>query len=236
MRHRRLGLWRRSSCSIRSPGSARLRRARSWRRPRSTRAGQWARRASASAITSRRSRVLPGLRAAHRARAAARARAGGVRRAGREISRRRRSADLLRALARRHADRVRQDVCRELKAAGILEKLFDKYPDHPGVAHYLIHSYDSPPIAHKGRDRRAPLRGHRTRRAARAAHALAHLHARRRLGGLGGDQPPLRPTSRGKGNDGDEALHAIRLHGLRLPADRARRRGAKAISRGAQGS
>ena len=34
-----------------------------------------------------------------------------------------------------------------LKAAAILEKMFVKYPDHPGVAHYLIHSYDAPPIA-----------------------------------------------------------------------------------------
>jgi hypothetical protein len=37
-----------------------------------------------------------------------------------------------------------------LKAAGVLEKLFVKYPDHPGVAHYLIHSYDAPPIAKQG--------------------------------------------------------------------------------------
>ena len=37
-----------------------------------------------------------------------------------------------------------------LKAVAILEKQFVKYPDHPGVAHYLIHSYDAPPIAQKG--------------------------------------------------------------------------------------
>ena len=37
-----------------------------------------------------------------------------------------------------------------LKAAAILEKQFAKYPDHPGVAHYLIHSYDAPPIAQQG--------------------------------------------------------------------------------------
>ena len=37
-----------------------------------------------------------------------------------------------------------------LKAAAALEKQFVKYPDHPGVAHYLIHSYDAPPIAAKG--------------------------------------------------------------------------------------
>src|SRR5712692_4868307 len=37
-----------------------------------------------------------------------------------------------------------------LTAADILEKQFAKHPDHPGVAHYLIHSYDAPPIAPKG--------------------------------------------------------------------------------------
>jgi len=37
-----------------------------------------------------------------------------------------------------------------LKAADILEQQFAKHPDHPGVAHYLIHSYDAPPIAQKG--------------------------------------------------------------------------------------
>ena len=37
-----------------------------------------------------------------------------------------------------------------LTAAEILEKQFAKHPDHPGVAHYLIHSYDAPPIAEKG--------------------------------------------------------------------------------------
>jgi hypothetical protein len=39
---------------------------------------------------------------------------------------------------------------RPLKAAGLLEPLFAAYPQHPGVAHYLIHSYDYPPMAHKG--------------------------------------------------------------------------------------
>ena len=37
-----------------------------------------------------------------------------------------------------------------LKAAQILEPQFKKNPDHPGVAHYLIHAYDYPPIAEKG--------------------------------------------------------------------------------------
>jgi hypothetical protein len=40
----------------------------------------------------------------------------------------------------------------QLKAAAILEKAFAEQPEHPGVAHYLIHSYDFPPIAPKGLD------------------------------------------------------------------------------------
>jgi hypothetical protein len=40
----------------------------------------------------------------------------------------------------------------QLRAAEILEPIFLKQPDHPGIAHYLIHSYDYPPIAQKGLD------------------------------------------------------------------------------------
>jgi tetratricopeptide (TPR) repeat protein len=38
----------------------------------------------------------------------------------------------------------------QLKAAGILEPLFKKYPHHPGIAHYLIHTYDYAEFAEKG--------------------------------------------------------------------------------------
>tara|TARA_B100001059_G_scaffold233539_1_gene273831 strand:- start:3565 stop:5277 length:1713 start_codon:yes stop_codon:yes gene_type:complete len=34
------------------------------------------------------------------------------------------------------------------KSGKILEKLFKKYPNHPGIAHYIIHNYDSPELAH----------------------------------------------------------------------------------------
>src|SRR5262245_27546008 len=37
-----------------------------------------------------------------------------------------------------------------LKAIAILEPIDRKYPDHPGVTHYLIHSYDFPAIAKRG--------------------------------------------------------------------------------------
>jgi len=39
---------------------------------------------------------------------------------------------------------------RQLKAAEILERLRKTQPDHPGIVHYLIHSYDYAPIASKG--------------------------------------------------------------------------------------
>ena len=45
-----------------------------------------------------------------------------------------------------------QTYATALKAAQILEVQFKKHPDHPGVAHYLIHSYDFPSIAEKGMD------------------------------------------------------------------------------------
>lgn len=38
---------------------------------------------------------------------------------------------------------------RQLQAAAILEPLFRTYPEHPGVAHYLIHSYDHAELAEK---------------------------------------------------------------------------------------
>jgi hypothetical protein len=37
----------------------------------------------------------------------------------------------------------------QLKAAAILEPLFKEHPTHPGLAHYIIHAYDHPPLAQK---------------------------------------------------------------------------------------
>jgi tetratricopeptide (TPR) repeat protein len=38
----------------------------------------------------------------------------------------------------------------QLKGAAILEPIFRRQPRHPGVAHYLIHLYDTPALAEKG--------------------------------------------------------------------------------------
>jgi tetratricopeptide (TPR) repeat protein len=37
----------------------------------------------------------------------------------------------------------------QLKAGALLEQLFAVMPNHPGLAHYLIHTYDYPPLAGK---------------------------------------------------------------------------------------
>src|ERR1700736_5624145 len=63
------------------------------------------------------------------------------------------------------------------KAAALLEKLFAEEPDHPGVAHYLIHSYDSPQMAQLG----LPAARRYAKIAPAAPHALhmpSHIFAR----------------------------------------------------------
>ena len=41
-------------------------------------------------------------------------------------------------------------LAKQLQAAALLEKLWKKNPNHPGVTHYLIHSYDYPSLAERG--------------------------------------------------------------------------------------
>jgi hypothetical protein len=48
------------------------------------------------------------------------------------------------------ADPTDKTYARQLKAADILEKLELKYPNHPGIPHYIIHSYDYPELAMRG--------------------------------------------------------------------------------------
>jgi len=94
-----------------------------------------------------------------------------------------------------------------LKAAAILEPQFAKHPDHPGVAHYLIHSYDAPPIAQQGLTaaRRyagiAPAAPH-------ALHMPSHIFTR-----VGAWEESAATNERSaetakKGNEPDEAYHA----------------------------
>ena len=63
------------------------------------------------------------------------------------------------------------------QAAAVLEKLFAENPNHPGVAHYLIHTYDKPEMAQMG----LPAARKYASLAPAAPHALhmpAHIFAR----------------------------------------------------------
>src|SRR6266704_3870988 len=93
----------------------------------------------------------------------------------------------------------------QLKAAAILETVFAVEPQHPGVAHYLIHSYDYPPIAEKGLNaaRRyasiAPAAPH-------ALHMPSHIFTRR--GYWQESIDANRASSNATGNQFDQ-LHAL---------------------------
>src|SRR5438128_2474098 len=56
----------------------------------------------------------------------------------------------LAVLAVGYANPTDTTLSNQLKAARILEKLWNKNPHHPGVAHYLIHSYVYPSLAERG--------------------------------------------------------------------------------------
>ena len=94
-----------------------------------------------------------------------------------------------------------------LKAASILEGEFKKYPDHPGVAHYLIHSYDAPPIADKGLTAARKYAGIAPA-APHALHMPSHIFTR-----VGAWQESAATNLRSRdvakaGNEPDEAYHA----------------------------
>lgn len=65
----------------------------------------------------------------------------------------------------------------QLKAAEILEPIAKRRPQHPGVAHYLIHTYDYPALAQKGLD--VALRYAKIAEAApHAQHMPSHIFTR----------------------------------------------------------
>jgi len=49
---------------------------------------------------------------------------------------------------RASADRADKSYKNQKKSGEILEKLFIDQPNHPGIAHYIIHNYDYPELAH----------------------------------------------------------------------------------------
>src|SRR5690606_13516620 len=106
------------------------------------------------------------------------------------------------------ADLTDQTYARPLRAAQLLEPLLAAHPDHPGIAHFLIHSYDFPPLAGKGL---AAARRYAAiaPSAAHALHMPSHIFTRV---GAWEDSAAINRRSEdvaGARSSGDEALHAI---------------------------
>jgi tetratricopeptide (TPR) repeat protein len=75
------------------------------------------------------------------------------------------------------ADPTDKTFARQRKAGAILEAMFANEPDHPGIAHYLIHTYDYPELAELG----LPAARKYASIAATSAHALhmpSHIFTR----------------------------------------------------------
>ena len=113
----------------------------------------------------------------------------------------------------------------QLKGAAILEPIFTRQPRHPGVAHYLIHLYDYPPIAARGLDAAKRYAEIAPGGPACPAHALAHLHARGSLEGIDRVQRGLGPRREGRQRAPRPAARDG-LPGLRASAARPGQRGA----------
>jgi tetratricopeptide (TPR) repeat protein len=96
----------------------------------------------------------------------------------------------------------------QLKGAAILEPIFRRQPYHPGVAHYLIHLYDTPALAEKGLDAAkrysqiAPAAPH-------AQHMPSHIFTR--VGywkeSIGSNTEAVRAAK--ASNEGHDQLHAM---------------------------
>src|SRR4051794_6585588 len=81
----------------------------------------------------------------------------------------------------------------QLKGAAILEPIFRRQPQHPGVAHYLIHLYDAPPIAERGLD--AARRYSKMRRPRRMPSICPRTSSR--ASAIGRTRSPRMPNRRG---------------------------------------
>jgi hypothetical protein len=93
------------------------------------------------------------------------------------------------------------------KAGAILEPLFVEQPEHPGIAHYIIHAYDYPPLAERALDaaRRyakiAPDSPH-------ALHMPSHIFTRLGLWQESIDSNVVSAASARKNNAPGNELHA----------------------------
>ena len=96
----------------------------------------------------------------------------------------------------------------QLKAAAILEPISRRQPNHPGVAHYLIHTYDYPGLAAKGLD--AAVRYARIAEAApHAQHMPSHIFTRVGRWNDSITSNRAAATLAKAGNEPDDRLHAM---------------------------
>ncbi len=93
----------------------------------------------------------------------------------------------------------------QLRAATLLEPVFASQPEHPGAAHYLIHSYDYPPLATRG----LPAARRYSKIAPAAAHAQ-HMpsHIFTRVGAWEDSIVANRASAKSDTASGANALHA----------------------------
>jgi len=106
------------------------------------------------------------------------------------------------------ADPADKTYARQLQAAKMLEKVLATQPDHPGVTHYLIHSYDYPPLAAKG----LPAAQRYAKIAPDAPHALhmpSHIFTRVGAWQDSIDSNMASAAAAKKANSAPEELHAM---------------------------
>jgi len=114
----------------------------------------------------------------------------------------------------------------QLRAAKLLEPVFASQPEHPGAAHYLIHSYDYPPLAGQG----LPAARRYSKIAPAAAHAQ-HMpsHIFTRVGAWSDSVTANTTSAQSDKASGPNTLHAydymVYAH-LQMGQDKA----AKAVS------
>jgi hypothetical protein len=121
-----------------------------------------------------------------------------------------------------HSDKT---YAKQLKAGAILEKVAATLPEHPGVLHYLIHTYDYPLLAQRGLDAAnkyagvAPAAQHAQHM---PAHTYSMLGAMGAIGRIEHEIAGDRPGASGQalaGRDTPRRAAPSRLHGIRAAAN-----------------
>ena len=109
------------------------------------------------------------------------------------------------------------------EGAAVLNQLLPKHRNHPGVAHYIIHSVDYPASAELGLSAARAYAKIAPDSSARPAHAVSHFHASGTLGRLHRLQYGRCALGHRTGAEAARRRRRLRsatchgLHGLRLP-------------------